>query len=176
MKVSPSRRQVDAFDPLDELLALEAVADQLGDGAHLQAVLLRRTASSSGRRAISPSSRQDFADDGRRLHAGQPGQIDRSFGLPGRAPARRHPAGPQRVDVARPQQILRLGILGDGHLHGGGRSLRQTPVVTPNCGWASTVTVNAVPSWAVFVPICGCSAARRTAPPSATGRQCPARR
>ena len=40
------------------------------------------------------------------------------------------------------------------------RSFELTPVVTPNFGCASTVTVNAVPICAVFRSVCGCRASR----------------
>jgi hypothetical protein len=65
-----------------------------------------------------------------------------------RAPARRR-RGAQRVDVPGPEQVLRLRVLGDGDFDRLGAVAALTPVVTPKRGCASTVTVNAVPSWRV---------------------------
>ena len=53
---APVGRQRDALDALDELLALEAVADQVRDRAHLQVVLDGRTF--RGRRGASSRRRR----------------------------------------------------------------------------------------------------------------------
>ena len=86
----------------------------------------------AGHLAVFP---QDLADDGGRLATGQAGQVDAALGLPG---PHEHAAvaGPQRVDVPRPQQVLRLGVLGNRHLDRlGPVAGADVPVVTPNLGW-----------------------------------------
>ena len=65
---------------------------------------------------------QDFADHRGGLEAGESAEIHASFGLSG---ANQHAAiaGTQRVDMPGPQQILRLRIFRNGHLHVVDRSL-----------------------------------------------------
>ncbi len=112
-KCSPRRRQRDAFDTLDELLALQAIADQIRDGTHLQAMLDAEffKIGPAGHFAVGL---HDFADDGGRFQPRQARQIDAAFGLPG---TNQHAsvAGAQRMDMAGPQQIARMGVVINRH-------------------------------------------------------------
>jgi hypothetical protein len=102
-------------DALDAALGAHAVADQVADGAHAQAVLAReglqlRTARHG---AIVV---HDFHDHCRRLHARQPRQIAARLGMPG---AGKHAArlGHQWKDMARLRQVLGPRVLGHRGAH-----------------------------------------------------------
>jgi hypothetical protein len=141
---APRCRQRDALDALDELLALEAVADQVRDRAHLQVVLVAES-SEIVRRIISPSSRMISQMTAAGFRPAR--RRDRWSLRSARANEHAALAAAQRVDVAGTQQVLRLGVLGDGDFDRLGaiatrsrRSSRRKRLC------ASTVTVNACPS------------------------------
>ena len=103
--------------------------------------MLRGELPQLGSRAIVPSSCDDLADDAGGPQPGQPGQVDGGLGVPGAAQDAAV-LGPQREDVARPDQVVRRGV---GSASSGivrARSAALMPVVTPSR--ASTLTVNAV--------------------------------
>ena len=100
---------VTRLDALDELLALQAIADQVGDRAHLQLVLLAELLQvrPAGHLAIVA---HDLADDRRRL---QPRQAARST-VPSVCPAR----------TSTPAVAGRSGLMWPGR--------------SRSCGWASS--------------------------------------
>ncbi len=93
-------------------LVAQPVADEVGDGDHEDAVLLGhlREVGHAGHGAVVV---HDLADDAGGFKAGQLGEIDGSFGLPG---SLEHAAAlrPQGEDVAGAQQILGPGGRIDG--------------------------------------------------------------
>ena len=108
-------------DALHRALLLEAIADQVGDRAELQAMQLRELLE------LRPARHgavfvQDLDDHGRRLEPGDAHEVAAGFGVPGsgqHATGLRH----QREDVARLAQVLGTGVRGDG------RADRVRPVV-----------------------------------------------
>ncbi len=107
LKRPPSRRQRHAFNPPDKLLALQPIADQIRDRAHLQTMLLRRRLPAP---AGAPSRRLHASLRRSPPPASSPPGVHRStdrLRLP--RPHQHPPASrPQRIDMPRPQQILRL--------------------------------------------------------------------
>ena len=88
VELAPPRGQRDALDPLDELLALQAVADQVRDRAHLHVVHVAELLQLRPPRHLAVGA-HDLADDGRGLEAGHAGEVDAALGLAG---ADEHPA------------------------------------------------------------------------------------
>ena len=77
-----ARRQIGLGQPVDELLAAAAVADQLLDGDDLQVELLGQRVELVARGPIAALA-EDFDQHAGRLQAGHPGQIDGALGVPG---------------------------------------------------------------------------------------------
>ncbi len=117
-EVAPFGGEVNLFDAFDELFAFEAVADQIGDGAHFEAVLLAEDFEfgSSGHFAVFA---HDFADDGGGFEAGDSAEIHAALGLTG-ADECSAVSGAEGVDVSRAKEVVGLGVVGDGNLDGGG--------------------------------------------------------
>ena len=112
------RRQANALDPFDLALPLETVLHELGDGGDPQPVLLTELQQlrDSGHRAVLV---HDLADDPGRFESRQAGQIDGAFGLAG-ADQDAAAAGTQRENMARPRQVLGLGVVRNRHPNGMG--------------------------------------------------------
>ena len=97
-------------DPLDQLLGAAPVGDQVGDGDHLQAVLLAvgDQVGDAGHRAVVV---HHLADHPGRGEAGEAGEVDAGLGVAG---ALEHAAlfGPQREHVAGDDDVARarLGV------------------------------------------------------------------
>ena len=106
---------VELHRPADEPVAPQAVADEVGDAAHLQPVggaeLLQVRHPGHGAVLV-----HDLADDGHGLQPGQAGQVHRPLGLAG---ADQHPAVAcsQREDVPGADEVARLGVVPAGQLH-----------------------------------------------------------
>ena len=100
---------------LDQGFVLAAVMDQVGDGADLEAVLVREL-KQVRQPGHGPVILEDLADHRGRLHAGQLGKIATGFGVAG---AHQHAAvlGHQREDVAGLDDVGRLGVLGRRRLY-----------------------------------------------------------
>ena len=132
-------------------LFLDAIADQVGDGNDLEPVFLGKKLElgHAGHRAVVVHY---LADDGRRLEAGDTGDVDACLGL---ADTHQHAAvlGPQGKNVARTSQVrgLRFGSTAVKIVFA--RSAAEMPVVTPTR--ASIEVVNAVPILDVFSVVCG---------------------
>src|SRR5687767_8585421 len=80
-ELAESGRKVRRGDSLDEPLRLHPVADEVGDGDHHQAVLpaeLRELGHARHRAVLV----HDFAEDGGRVEAGDPREVDRRLRLP----------------------------------------------------------------------------------------------
>ena len=129
-------------DAPHELLAVAAVADEVGDRDELQAVLGGELPRAAGRRAIVPSSLTTSASTPAGLQPGEAGEVDRGLGVAG---ALEHAAlaVAQREDVARAGRGPRAGSSGRAAR---ARWWRGRP---RRCRWwcrarASTDTVNAV--------------------------------
>ena len=113
----------------DELLATQAVTDDVGHAAHLELVGRAKSLQvvPAGHGAVGV---HDFADDAHRLETGQPGQVDGPFGLSG---PDEHAAvvGSQRKHVAGPHEVGRPGVVAgdqaDGPRAVGGRNARGDP-------------------------------------------------
>ena len=103
----------DAFGAaMDAVLMLQAVADEFGDGNHLQAVKQAELAElrHAGHGAILI---HDFADDAGGVESGEAGEVDGGFGLAG---ADEHAAfaGAEGEDVAGAGEVVRAGFGIDG--------------------------------------------------------------
>ena len=96
-------RQRFGFARRDEALVSQAVADEVGDGDHPEAVVGAEVVElrDAGHGAVVV---HDFADDAAGVEAGQAGEIDGGFGLAG---ADEHAAfaGAEREDVAGAGEI-----------------------------------------------------------------------
>ena len=110
LEVAEGGRQRGGDDALDQLLGPPPVGDQVGDGDHLQAVLLavRDQVGDAGHRPVVVHHLADHAGRG---EAGEAGEVDAGLGVAGPlqhaavfGPQREHVAGDD--DVARP----RLGV------------------------------------------------------------------
>jgi hypothetical protein len=136
--------------PFDEPFAPAPVLDQVGDAAHLDAVLLAEDleVGHAGHLAVVLD---DLADHAGGAQAGQPAQVDDALGLAG---AHQHAAfaRAQREDVAGAGQILGLGVGIGRRQDRAARSLAEMPVDTPSV--ASMLTVNAVPKRDLFSCTC----------------------
>lgn len=121
LEVSPGGGESDGLDPSDELLPGEAVADEVGDGADAELVPLAEVFEVVAAHHFAVVA-EDFADDGGGFHAGEACEVDGAFGLAG-ADEDAAVAGAEGVDVAGSEEVLRLGVVGDGDLHGDGAVL-----------------------------------------------------
>ena len=102
------RGQVGLGQPVDELLAAAAVADQRLDGDDLQVELLGQGVKLVARGPIAALA-EDFDQCAGRFDAGHPGQIDGALGMPG-TPQHAALLGHQRIKMARPHEVGRLGV------------------------------------------------------------------
>ena len=136
----------------DVALVAQAVADELGDGEDLEAVLAAEgdEVGNAGHRAVVA---HDFADDAGGIEAGHAGQVDGGLGLAGadqHAAAagaqreRRGRDGRDRSQVERGSMAVRMVCA---------RSAAEMPVVTPSR--ASMVSVKAVPKREEFCWVMG---------------------
>ena len=140
-EVAVAGRDARLGDPAHQLLAVAAVADEVGDRDELQAVL-------RGERLEPRHARHgavvvdDLGQHPGRLQPGQAGEVDRGLGVAG---ALEHAAlaVAQREDVAGPGEVFGPGgVVEDARARSWPRSAAEMPVVVP---WrASTDTVNAV--------------------------------
>ena len=107
-EVAEGGRQRGRDDPLDQLLGAAPVGDQLGDGDHLQAVLLAvgDQVGDAGHRAVVV---HHLADHPGRGEAGEAGEVDAGLGVAG---ALQHAAlfGPQREHVAGDDDVARARV------------------------------------------------------------------
>ncbi len=103
-------------DTLDGVLVEQAVVDQIGDGADLEAVLL-----GEGFEFVAPGHGavvvHHLADHPALGETGHARQVAGGLGVAG---TRQHAAGlgHQRKHVAGADHVAGLGVLGDGGLHG----------------------------------------------------------
>ena len=109
---------MNGFDSADELLALEAVADQVGDGAHLQVVFLTEEFELGPAHHLSVFA-DDFAADADGFETGESAEIDDGFGVTG-ADEDTAGFGAEGDHVAGAGEILGLGVGIDEDLNGGG--------------------------------------------------------
>ena len=107
-------RQLGRDDPLDQLLGAPPIGDQVGDRDHLQ-VVLRAVVDQVGHARHRPVLVHHLADHPGRDQAGEPGEVDRRLGLTG-ALQDAAVLRLQREDVARLDQVPRLGVRIDRHL------------------------------------------------------------
>ena len=96
------------IDATDKSLPLQAVFDELLNGAHLQTVLAADAHQivTTGHLAIRP---HHFDDQRRRTTARKPREIDGAFRL-SHTLEDASGTGSQRVDVARPHEVIRPGV------------------------------------------------------------------
>ncbi len=110
-------------DDLDRLFGPQAILDEIGDRADLQAVAPRELDQvvATGHRAVVV---QDLDDDGGRLEPRETREVAACFRVPG---ARQHAARlrHQRKNVARLAQVARLRARCDGRLHRAGTIVRR---------------------------------------------------
>jgi hypothetical protein len=130
-EVAPWRGDAGLGDPAHELLALAAVADEVGDGDHHQAVLLGEALELGPAGHLHAVLGDDLAQHARRVEAGQAGQVDGGLGVAG--PLQDTAVlGPQDVDVAGPVEVGGLGAgldqRPDGRRPVGGRDPRAGAV------------------------------------------------
>src|SRR2546427_11304979 len=103
-ELAPAGRQGDALDPLDELLALQAVADQLRDRTHLEPVPVAELLQLGAAHGLAVFGAEPLADYRGRLEAGEARQIDAALGLTG---PDQHPAvaGAEGIHVSGTAQV-----------------------------------------------------------------------
>ena len=119
-EVAERRRDAGLRHPPHELLPLPAVADEVGDRDHDEAVLpgkafeLRQAGHRAGVVVVD-----DLAQHGGRVEAGQAGQVDAGLGVAGPL---QHAALPvaEREDVAGPVEVVGAGVAVDEGLDRGG--------------------------------------------------------
>src|SRR4051812_11299724 len=79
---APAGGEGDGFDALDELLALEAVADEVCDGAHPEVVLLAEQFELGTAHHLAIFA-DDFAAEADGLETGESAEVDDGFGVTG---------------------------------------------------------------------------------------------
>ena len=130
-----------------ELLAVAAVADEVGDRDEHEPVLGRERLE-LGQALHRAVVVDDLGEHAGREAAGEAGEVDRGLGVPG---ALQHAAlaVAQREDVAGPREVARRASSGrSARAPSSPRSAAEMPVVVPS--FASTETVNAVRCYSVF--------------------------
>ena len=116
LKDAGCRFQTTFAAAFDKVLGFQAIADQLGDRNHLEAVPCAELREMRNARHGAVGV-HDFADHSAGLEAAHARQIDRGFGLPG---AYQHAAlpGSQREDVTGTGQVARGAFRIDGDANG----------------------------------------------------------
>ena len=109
---SEAARDAGLGPPVDERVVLAAIVDQVGDRRDLERMAgsERLEVRKSRHRPIVA---ENLANDAGRHEPGEPGEVDRTLGLP-RAHEDAAAAGAQREDVTRRHDVGRAGIGPDG--------------------------------------------------------------
>src|SRR5579884_3855321 len=118
LKFAPGSANAPCCFTFDETFSLQAVANEVGYGDHLEAVA-GAEGDEFGHAGHGAIRVHDFADHTAGLEAGEAGQIDGGFGLAG---AHQYAAGTraEREHMAGARQILRLAARIDGDPDGVG--------------------------------------------------------